>query len=170
MSRFIRGFTLIELIVVVAIIMIMGAGALAGYRRFNDRQVLLTSGKELLVNLRQAQGKATSGIKIISNPGCPSTATLVGYRVQAGAGNLSSYTVEQACQSGAAISYSQSRTFRLATGAAFENAFSVTFLGQFGGVSAATTIRIIPTSMSTQTQRYTVTIDQSGSITDGGLQ
>lgn len=70
------GFTLIEILVSSAIIVLLAGGGLAAYLDFNNRQILDTTASELKNNLRQARGWATTGRKMGS---C--TGDLIGYRV-----------------------------------------------------------------------------------------
>ena len=58
-----RGFTLIELIVVIGISMVMVGGAVAGYNNFNHRQQIIQSGKQFGSVIREAQKRASVGDK-----------------------------------------------------------------------------------------------------------
>lgn len=75
------GFTLIEIIMVVAIMAMMTGGAINAYSYFNSRQQLIQSAKNIQLLLREAQKRSRVGDK-------PSTGCVVlqGYRVQASAG------------------------------------------------------------------------------------
>lgn len=53
-----RGFTLIELIVTVAIMALLVGGAIAGFITFRERQAVQTAAKDLQQLLRTAQAKA----------------------------------------------------------------------------------------------------------------
>lgn len=167
------GFTLIEIIVVVAIMGVIMGGSIAGYRRFNERQKLLTTGKELLVNLRRAQAKATSGVK--TNVGC-NNQVLVGYRVQSFTQNR--YTLSQVCVVAGVQSFYAISTIDLPTGALVETNFDVTFLGQSGGVRAGSalplTIRIKPASQTANCNAsiatcYDIQVNSTGSVDDLGF-
>ncbi len=57
------GFTLIEILVSSAIIVLLAGGGLAAYLDFNNRQILDTTASELKNNLRQARGWAMAGKK-----------------------------------------------------------------------------------------------------------
>src|SRR3990167_8527736 len=58
-----RGFSLIELLVVVAIIGILSSGAIAAYNNFNKAQVVRRAALNLKSDLRESQNRATSGVK-----------------------------------------------------------------------------------------------------------
>ena len=62
LSQF-RGFTLIELMVVITISALLVGGGLAAYTNFNERQVMLAAGQALYNDLRFTQGKATASEK-----------------------------------------------------------------------------------------------------------
>lgn len=58
-----RGFTLIELMVTVVIMGLLVGGGVAAYSGFNERQQVVTKGKEVMQFIRTAQKKASSGEK-----------------------------------------------------------------------------------------------------------
>jgi len=74
-----KAFTLIEILVVTAIIMIVTGTGIAGYRRFNQKQILQTAAAELKSNLNLARSWAMaprkSYCKKIDKP-------LSGYKVE----------------------------------------------------------------------------------------
>lgn len=86
-----RGFTLIELMVAIAISMLLVAGGLAAYRGTGDREKVKQAGLGFQTNLKAFQQKALSGEK---PTGC--LGSLDGFRVEADAG-LTSYTVKAEC-------------------------------------------------------------------------
>lgn len=55
------GFTMIELLVATVIMIAMVGGGIAAFVSFNDRQTLITAGKEVQTYIRSAQVKARSG-------------------------------------------------------------------------------------------------------------
>src|SRR4030042_4247797 len=57
------GFTLIEILVAVTIILLLTSIGVASYNRFNDKRKVEKITKELETNLRYIQGKATSNEK-----------------------------------------------------------------------------------------------------------
>jgi len=118
---FSAGLTLIELLVTATIIALLTGGALATYRSFNDRQVLLAAVKETKNNLAMARNWAMTVKKVQ----CLQTAA--GYEVvfsDDGGG----YTIKEKCNDGSfevrsfsfpegvVSSYTESFTFKPLTG------------------------------------------------------
>lgn len=170
-----RGFTLVELMVVIAIVGIVMAGGITRYSAFNVRQAVSTSGKELLVNLRQAQSKVSSGVKTAS--GCSGTA-LIGYTVQATSGNLGQYTIAEMyagnCANGGTTNTLVTKTVPLASGVRFQSAFTLTFKGLSGGATytgaSPLNLRICNNNCASGSVGYLVTVNQTGLIDDQGMQ
>ncbi len=79
-----RGFTLIELMVVIGIIILLSTGGMAAYNQFNNRQRVRNEGAALTDLLRHAQSLTLSGEK--PQTGVCTTAALDGYQVRV-AGN-----------------------------------------------------------------------------------
>lgn len=166
------GFTLLELVVVAGLMVLLTTASVAGYRTFNTRQIVITTGKEMLVDLRQAQAKMTAGIK--KAPGCES-ARLVGYRVQTTAA-LTGYTLAEVyqtnCYSGGPTYQTEAVT--LPTGLRFANAFSVTFLGLSGGATfsgaSPLTLRLCNSNCGSGALSYRMSISRAGLIEDLGTQ
>lgn len=169
--RYSKGYTLIELLVVIAIIGIVMGTAFAGYRTFNARQLVVTSGKELLVALRQAQSAASSGTK---TPDSCRTTPLEGHRITVAASDLNAYTVYEVyrapCNGGSALY--PVKTVRLNPLVRFSGAFSITFLGLSGGatLSGATpqTIRVCNNNCAAGAINYSISVSKVGSIQDLG--
>lgn len=74
-----RGFTLIELMVVISISAILGTVGIAAYVNYNNAQVLQTSTNEVVTMLNLAKSRAQSQVKIGTN--CEFKMTLEGYKV-----------------------------------------------------------------------------------------
>lgn len=83
------GYTLIEILVVVAITAVLASSGWAAYRTFDNNQKLAQAASTLRSNLRDAQNRALSGEK----PGSGCT-VLDGYRVTFAA---TSYSVQAWC-------------------------------------------------------------------------
>lgn len=87
-----QGFTLIELIVSIAILMLLMAGLLASYNNYNQGQQLKQTAQTVKANLRLGQSKALSALKPAS--GCTE---LQGYAVSFTA---TTYSVQAQCTEG----------------------------------------------------------------------
>ena len=74
-----KGFTLIELMVVLSITAVLGTLGIAGFMTYNQTQVLQTSASEVVTMLNLAKSRAQSQIKPFAL--CPS-GTLDGYSVK----------------------------------------------------------------------------------------
>lgn len=74
------GFTLIEMLVTVAVMVLLVGGAMAGFITFRDRQLVLADAKSLQQFVRTAQAKA----RVRETPAACNTAgnRLQGYRVR----------------------------------------------------------------------------------------
>lgn len=169
-----RGFTLIELLVVTTLLVFVMGGSIAGYRRFNDRQQVITAGKELLVALRQAQSKASSGVKSLAS--CQ-TVPLVGYKITVLAASQDTYTIAESYQSNCVSATSADnviKTVKLPQGVRFQSAFTATFTGLSGGViysgASPLTLRVCNASCGTGSLQYTITVNSAGLVQDMGAQ
>jgi prepilin-type N-terminal cleavage/methylation domain-containing protein len=91
-KNFSHGFTLIEIIVSVSVILLLSGLFIAGYNRFNDSQKVQQAAATLIRNLQAARTKAAFGTK---PAGCD---TLIGYIVKFP--NSSTYRAQAVCQVG----------------------------------------------------------------------
>ncbi|MBI3577581.1 prepilin-type N-terminal cleavage/methylation domain-containing protein [Candidatus Gottesmanbacteria bacterium] len=89
-----KGFTLLELLIAIAIALILASGIFAAYEKFNRRERVRQAAATLKNNLRFAQSKAINGQKPES--GCTQ---LAGYTVTFA---QSSYTIAAQCTQGTA--------------------------------------------------------------------
>lgn len=85
----VRGFTLIELIVAVTLILLLSGLLIAGYTGFHDTQLVRQAASTVISNLQSVRTQATSGVKPV---GCD---TLVGYTVSFP--TASTYTASALC-------------------------------------------------------------------------
>ena len=86
-----HGFTLLELLVVISIMVIIFSVGFANFRGFQERQKLIIARDLLKTDLRFAQQQALSGIK---PPGCT---ILNGYKLEKTTASLFSYDITASC-------------------------------------------------------------------------
>jgi prepilin-type N-terminal cleavage/methylation domain-containing protein len=150
------GFTLIEILVVLALSSLLFGASLAGYVNFNKHQVVLAGGRQVVSDLRDAQNRAANGVL---PTGCT---TLTEYQLTATAG-ANSYTVNAICSGPTTIKI---KSVSLPTGVTFQSATTLNFYPLNGGVGGNVgTITIL-----SGTIMYQFTVDASGGITEKGLQ
>lgn len=91
-----KGFTLIEVLIVIVILgIIMGVGAVQ-FREFSKRQALVSAKRQLLADIRSAQADAINGRKPAA---C--TGTLLGYGFRVVQGSPAEYEIFARCSTGA---------------------------------------------------------------------
>lgn len=147
-----RGFTFIELMVVVAIGAILTAGGLAAYRGVGEKEGLKQAGLTLESNLKLVQRRALAGEK---PDGCDGT--LLSFRVFAG-GDNQSYLVAAQCS----LASPTAVNFQLDEGANFQTPITpLDFAVLRNGVSGAQTIILTTDSGSFS---YQVVVEESGVI------
>lgn len=150
------GFTLIELIVVIAVLLLVAGGGIASFINFNEKQQVINGAKNLQEYLRTAQTLARIGDK---PNGCDK---LNGYKVKSlDAGAVKEIKVLAVCDSGEI----ERNSFLLPESTTLSSDIEVTFLGLHGGVVGATMVEVIGASART----YTFEITQGGEITLGEL-
>jgi type II secretion system protein H len=103
--RVLKGFTLIELMVVIAIIAILVVVAVPSYNEYNKNQRLNEAANQLQATLRQAQNNAQTGTQC--NPNTASASKAEYWYIQLPYNgterNTSYYTLEPVCESGTQI-------------------------------------------------------------------
>lgn len=100
------GYTLIEILIVLSIIVIFSALSLAYYREFDEQRKLDAEAKQLIDVLNLASKKSSSA-DLSSNPNC---SDFQGYRVKIQ--NTTTYRLQFKC----GISYSNIQSYTLRTG------------------------------------------------------
>lgn len=150
-----RGFSLIELLVVVAISMGVIGAIVVNYNSFNEGQKLRQAALTLKSDLRLAQSRAITGLK--PSAGCTS---LRGYTVTF---NQNGYSVQALCTEGLAgqavtVSLPGSVTFSPVPGA-------LTFAVLNGTASSAVTLTLAGINNT-----YGVQVSSSGDVNDTGIQ
>lgn len=151
------GFTLLELIIVIALMALTVGGAVATYRQFNDKQRVVSEAKQLIALLRTAQRRISVGDK----PAACAGRNLNGYTVS---GSNSTYTLTVQCASMANITVS---TKTMASDMQIFAPFSVQFIDLGRGVV------VVPSSsptvaLSTPLFHYELTVTNTGEIQENG--
>lgn len=141
-----KGFTLIELMVVITITAVLGTLGIAGFINYNQTQVLQTSSNEVATMLNLAKSRAQSQIK--PSALCPSLNSLSGYTVVITA--PSSYWLELNCSNGSHPTINE-QSKKLPTNLSFSDNLSFFFPVQTGGVQTAGLIVISDPNGKTKT-------------------
>lgn len=152
--KFSSGFTFIEMLVTVAIMMVILGGGIAAFINFNDKQVVTTSAKELQTYLRSAQIKARVGDR-------PEVCTkLISYAVRATTAPGSEVQLIAICESQEV----QRNSYFLPNSLNLEADLDISFLGLSGGVVGEGEIRI-----RSDNRIYSFTVTKGGEIQEGSL-
>jgi prepilin-type N-terminal cleavage/methylation domain-containing protein len=153
------GFTLIEMLVVMAIMMILVGSGIAAFVNFNDRQIVLTSGKEVQGYLRAAQTKARAGET--PTTGCDK---FIAYGVRA-TQNTSQIRLVAVCSDGVTENEIPYATYSISEDVSFDTAVDIDFVGLHGGVTNPMTIEV-----SSNTRTFSFDVTATGEITPGELE
>lgn len=150
-----KGFTIVELLVSISILVFIGSGMFAAYREFARREVLDSTYQELKSNLSFVRQQALSGVK---PTGC--TEPLNAYVVTF---TNSSYTFSAVCGASTTIGV---KTYNLASGVEFTatrpTSIRYKVVGDGVIVSGGTTITIRTTLGGERTR--SVTLNNQGLI------
>lgn len=146
------GFTIIELMITVTIMLVLFGGSLSSYFTFSNSQAMDTDARLLTTELNRIKSLAAN----MSYPsGC---STLTGYRVQ-GLINTANLTVTALCGSG---NVSSSVTGLLKS-SVFNAAFNITFLPGTGYLSSGAETTFVIRNSSSATDTRTISISLYGS-------
>lgn len=132
-----KGYTLIELILIVGALMLISAFGIARYNEFNERQNVQQSADTFISNLRLVQAKALAGDKPV---GCT---TLVGWTVEFA---LKSYTMYAVCRNAGVETIIDSTRVTVAlpgyVNLSYSNGF-ITYYALGRGTSADQTVQVV---------------------------
>ena len=149
-----RGFTLIEIVVSITVLMIVTGLFLANYSGFSNSQKVRQATSDVIANLQAVRTLATSGIK---PTGCD---TLIGYIVNFPSASV--YTAQAVCQAGL---FGAVTTYSLPTGVVFSpvpSALTFYILGR--GASADQTITIVGSGTTMNVAVFTSGVISSGAV------
>ncbi len=148
-----EGFTIIELLISMSIILLLGGGVLAAFNNFNENQKVKETALTLKSNLRLAQNKAIAGKK---PEGC---GALNGFTASFTA---SSYTVQARCDG---VPTGGSLTTSLPSGISFVPVpAAFTFSVLTGRIASNITLTVTGLSKS-----YSVAVTESGNVSTVGF-
>ncbi len=164
------GFTLIEILVVMAIIVILASGSYVGFIRFNKQQNLNITRDTLLNTLNEARSNALSQVISTTNApdGCKqagTSRTLDGHQVSINtSGSPHYYLLQEVCSGGGNTFTPTVKRIDLPSGVVFTSVPSspVRFLIFTGGVNSSATIIIRSGGAGGPTR--TVTVNTTGVI------
>jgi prepilin-type N-terminal cleavage/methylation domain-containing protein len=154
-SGFTSGFTLIEMLVSITIMLLMVGGGIAAFVTFNEQQVVLGAAKELQGTVRAAQQRAQAATK--PSDTCDK---LQSYAVRAPQSPPIEIVVVAECDSGDTTVSTVSLADSIALSAPLDMSFKVLK----GGVINSGDITV--TSVTTG-QSYTFSVTAGGEITQG---
>lgn len=144
-----HGFTLIEMIVAVTIMMVLLGGTIIGYTAYNDKQKIKQAALTVKSHMRLARTHALAGKKPIS---CEDTDTFAGYEITF---STSSYALTPLCESAGAVA-SERVTVTLPDGVVFSPVpSSFTYYPLTQGVSTPPNQIILTDGITT----VTITVD-----------
>jgi prepilin-type N-terminal cleavage/methylation domain-containing protein len=152
-----RGFTLIEVLVSVTLMIVLTSGAIASYRVFLQRQQVLQSARNVQQMFTVAQKKARVGEK---PAGCQ---TLQGYAVQ-GIANGNIISVNAVCRNGGAEQRYTVSTTTLVGNSRLEQAVDATLKVLTGGITAGTDVTV---TITNSVNRFQFTVNRGGGISEG---
>lgn len=148
------GYTLIEIVVSVGILVLMLGGGIAAFIQFQEKQAIVAAINDLKVQLRVAQTRARTG----DTP--EECDRLQSYAVRTSTTNgVTEVSMLAICDSGEIVRKEQD----LLSGVTLASDVDVRFLTLHGGVSGAATI----TLESNTGYRYEFEVSQGGEITEG---
>jgi len=164
-----KGFTFIELIVVITILLVLSAAAIVNYNSYTNRERVRQLGLNLKSDLRFAVSKANSGIK----PSSCSSTTLSSYDVSfiksCAPEGLSCYKIAPRCSDPDGLVVADQMIVTLPKEVFFQSADqTIHFLPLSAGVSfdaGGDSAAIVITSTSVD-QPLTITISSSGIISN----
>lgn len=148
-----KGFTLIEILLVMSIILLISAGSFVGFTSFNRQQTLSSTWDTLRNSFNEARSNAAS--QVIRTSICnASVQTLVGHQLNF---HTTFYDLEEVCQNGSTTSTPLIKRIFLPSGITFNpNPAPIRFVVLTGGISGGLNRTVIITNTQGQTKSITV--------------
>lgn len=156
-----KGFTIIEVLVVIVIIgLVMVVGSVR-YREFSQRQTVVSAKRQILADIRAAQSDAASGRK---PDGCTANHTLTGYGFEViGTANPASYRTYAVCALGGVSANYVTKQTNLPQGVTITQPPVIIFKPLAEGTNIPSgTSRVI--TINTGVNSDTVTVTSAGEI------
>lgn len=150
-----KGFTLIELMVVLSVTAFLGTLGIAGFITYNQIQILQSASSDVVTVLNLAKSRAQSQVKLSAL--CSSSETLDGYRVEILAPK--NYTLYLHCSGNDRKVEEEAKV--LARDVKFDSNVSFFFPLQSGGVQVPGTITI---THSGNGRSKTITVNSLGGV------
>lgn len=150
------GFTLIEMMIVVTIMLFLFSAGLASYMKFNDNQVVLATGKQIQLMLRTAQKKARVGDK---PSGC---SILQGYQLSGSTAANAVVTLNAICNVSTLVAV---ETYTMPTDVTLASALSITFKVLTAGTDQPGTVTV----QNSNSTNFSFTVGAGGDISEGTL-
>ncbi len=147
------GFSLIEMLVAITIMMVLVGAGMAAFLTFSDRQNLVQAAKTVQAHMRSAQVKARAG----DTP--ENCQRLEGYSVRMSAGS-NRVRLLAICENG---EYLYDR-YDLPLSVTAQSGVDIEFLGLYGGVNNPSTVTLV-----SQDWQYAFDVTKGGEITEGNL-
>jgi len=108
-----KGFTLIELIIVISVVTFMSIVGIVAYREYSQSQSLSAAAQDLAGTIQLAKSRSISQVK----PSTCGTQSLDGYRINIPSFSQPEYTISAICEGNA----NDTKTFKLLKGIEFDD-------------------------------------------------
>ncbi len=161
--RSLKGFTLIEILISMAVILLLSVGSLVGFNQFSKRQSLNISSDALRNSLNEAKAKSQAQV-IVTSDCRRSGRVLVGYQIRFNTStDPDSYTLEEVCTSGAAELFAVVKTVSLSKDVNFSSppATPIRFLLHPGTINSASTVNI---NLRSGSRTHIIQVDTAGIV------
>ncbi len=158
------GFTLIEMLVTMGVMVVVLGGGIVGFIRFNERQTVLEASKQIQTLVRSARVKA----QVKDTPeGCSDLGGLQGFRVSGTSGAGSTINVSAWCGANKASAQplpTASSSYTLPSTISLDTDLTLTFYTLHGGTDLASEVDV---AVSGSNLTYHFFITPGGELQEG---